>query len=879
MKKMKLILLLLFGLLLSPIAEAQTNSTDPHIVCFGSTHPYRVDYTENAGAGTTGSTYAWTVTPASPTVTPFVGSITGNNTNSISINWGATPVGTYQVQVIETNTLTSCPGTPITLIVDIRALPVVTSPPAICVGATSSLSPATGGTWTSSDPTIATVTNAGAITGIAAGSVTFTFTDAASGCSSTTSAVTINALPVVSAAASVCVGGNITLSPTTGGTWLSSDVTKATVTNAGLVTGIAAGSATFTFTSTATGCSNSTSSVTVNPAPIVSAPASVCIGGTITLSPTTGGTWTSSDPTKATVDNAGLVTGVAAGSVTFTFTATASLCSSTTSAVTINAAPIVSAAASVCVGSSFTLSPTSGGTWLSSDPTKATVTNAGLVTGVAIGTVTFTFTSTATGCSNTTSSVAVNGPPAVSAGASVCVGGTLTLSPTSGGTWLSSDATRATVNNAGLVTGVAAGSVTFTFTSTATGCSNTTSSVTVNAAPIVSAAASVCIGSTITLSPTIGGTWTSNDPTKATVTNAGLVTGIAAGSTTFTFTETASGCSSTTSIVTINAVPIVSASSSVCVGSTISISPTSGGTWLSNDITVATVSNSGVITGVAAGSTTFTFTSTATGCSNTTSSVTVNPLPTISISTAPACAVDLLTYSVSVTVSAGAVTSTAGTVTNPSLNNWTISGIIAGTDIILTLTSTCVNTLSITAPNCSCPVIAAPTIPVSTSYCTGGTISSVSATVPAGFTVDWYSAAVGGTLLQSGTTGGVNTFTPTAPGTNTYYAVAREISTGCLSSTRTPATVTQNPLPTILAFSDVTICAGASTSLSATGGVSYTWLPTTGLSPISGSPVNAAPASTQTYTVTGTDSNGCINTDSVLVTVTPLPTTSPIFHD
>jgi hypothetical protein len=35
---------------------------------------------------------------------------------------------------------------------------------------------------------------------------------------------------------------------------------------------------------------------------------------------------------------------------------------------------------------------------------------------------------------------------------------------------------------------------------------------------------------------------------------------------------------------------------------------------------------------------------------------------------------------------------------------------------------------------------------------------------------------------------------------------------------------------------------------------------------------------TTTYTVTGTDANGCVNTDQVDVTVNPLPTTGPINH-
>jgi hypothetical protein len=173
--------------------------------------------------------------------------------------------------------------------------------------------------------------------------------------------------------------------------------------------------------------------------------------------------------------------------------------------------------------------------------------------------------------------------------------------------------------------------------------------------------------------------------------------------------------------------------------------------------------------------------------------------------------------------------------------------------------------------------VAEPTSPVSTSYCIGGTVTSVSATVPTGFTVDWYDAASGGNLLQSGTASGVNTYTPSGPGT--FYAVARDLTTGCLSSTRTPATVTQNALPTVTASADVSICTGESTQLSASGASTYTWSPATGLSATSGTPVDANPTSNQTYTVTGTDGNGCQNTDTVTVTVKPKPTTSPIFHD
>ncbi|MDT8373450.1 MAG: T9SS type A sorting domain-containing protein, partial [Bacteroidales bacterium] len=61
----------------------------------------------------------------------------------------------------------------------------------------------------------------------------------------------------------ILVGGTTTLSPTTGGTWASNNPLVASVSNAGLVTGLSVGSSTFTFTSSTTGCSNTTEPVTV----------------------------------------------------------------------------------------------------------------------------------------------------------------------------------------------------------------------------------------------------------------------------------------------------------------------------------------------------------------------------------------------------------------------------------------------------------------------------------------------------------------------------------------------------------------------------------------------------------------------------------------
>eukprot|EP01133_Synstelium_polycarpum_P010095 gene10095-11771_t len=399
--------------------------------------------------------------------------------------------------------------------------------------------------------------------------------------------IIVNPLPVVNpitGTTSVCVNSTTQLASTTGGgVWTSSDATKATVNSSGLVTGVAAGTATITYTVTnGSGCVTAvTTSVTTNALPVVApitGTTSVCVNGTTQLASTTGGgVWTSSDATKATVNSSGLVTGVAAGTATITYTVTngSGCVTAVTKSVTINALPVVApitGTTSVCVNSTTQLaSTTNGGVWTSSDATKATVNSSGLVTGVAAGTATITYTVTnGSGCvTAVTTSVTTNALPVVApitGTTSVCVNGTTQLaSTTGGGVWTSSDATKATVNSSGLVTGVAAGTATITYTVTnGSGCvTAVTKSVTINALPVVApitGTTSVCVNSTTQLASTTGGgVWSSSDATKATVNSSGLVTGVAAGTATITYTVTnGNGCvSAVTTSVTINALPSI----------------------------------------------------------------------------------------------------------------------------------------------------------------------------------------------------------------------------------------------------------------------------------------------------------------------------------
>ena len=105
------------------------------------------------------------------------------------------------------------------------------------------------------------------------------------------------------------------------------------------------------------------------------------------------------------------------------------------------------------------------------------------------------------------------------------------------------------------------------------------------------------------------------------------------------------------------------------------------------------------------------------------------------------------------------------------------------------------------------------------------------------------------------------------------YCVSVTDSKGCQDSVC--FVISGSTLPTIaIAPNPDTLCVGNSVGLTASGGVTYTWLPAAGLSCTSCANPTANPNTTTTYTVTGTDNNGCKNKDSVIITVNPLPTIS-----
>ena len=121
------------------------------------------------------------------------------------------------------------------------------------------------------------------------------------------------------------------------------------------------------------GVTNASATIPVNPTPVISGPANVCVGSTITLAGSgtaaTGNPWTSSNTSIATVSSTGVVTGISQGTVTITFTNSSNCTDDAT--VTVNALPVITGPSVVCVGTSITLtgsaSPSATTPWASSN--------------------------------------------------------------------------------------------------------------------------------------------------------------------------------------------------------------------------------------------------------------------------------------------------------------------------------------------------------------------------------------------------------------------------------------------------------------------------------------------------------------------------------
>ena len=869
----------------APTVSASSASS----VCQGST----LTLTGTSGSGTgggggcgggSGSSYAfswhgpsgYTCGTQNPTRTGVCSSMAGAYSCTVTAPNGCNATATTTVAVTTAPTA----GT-------------VSGAAATCVGATTTFTDAAGsGAWTSGTTGIATVNASGVITGVAVGTATISYKVTNScGNATATKMITVTGLPnagTLSGATTLCAGATVTVGHSgTGGAWSASPASVATINSAGMVTGVAAGAATISYTvSNGCGTTLATRAITVNAGPnagTITGTTAVCGGTTINLGDAAaGGVWSTSTGSIATVNGGGVVTGISAGTATISYKVTNGCGTATaTKVVTISAAPSagsVTGTAILCAGATTTLgNAISGGTWSTGASSIATVSAAGVVTGVGAGVATISYAVTnSCGTASATKSITVNAAPgagAVTGADYICAGLTTNFTDAvSGGAWSTSAAGIATINAAGVVTGVAAGTATISYR-VSNSCGNTTAtkSITVGVVPnagAITSSATVCAGSVINLGDAVsGGVWSTSAAVIATVDASGVVTGVAAGTATISYSVTnICGTAIATKMVTVGSIPTVGAvtgSANVCVGATAIVANTvSGGVWSTDVSAIATIDASGVVTGVSAGVANLTYT-VANSCGAATANgiISVSALPNAgTISGATLCAGT--SAALNNTVSGGAWSTSAASIASIDASG-NVTGVSAG---IANIAYTVSNSCGATIANSTVNVNALPnagTITGGTTACMGGIIS-LGATVSGGvWSVDASSVA---SIDASGVVTAVSTGTAN---------VAYTVTNSCGSSVANSAIIIGS-VPDAGAISGATLCAGTVAVLNSTvsGGAWSTGEASIATVDATGNVTGVADgAATISYTV----ANSCGNsTATAVINVSPLPAIAAI---
>lgn len=849
--------------------------------------------TTSTGTGTTttfsglvaGATFTFTVTNASGCTS----SASGNAIiNAAPTNPTAPIIGTITQPTCSTPT-----GT-----VDLSGLPA-------------------SGTWTvTASPGGSTATGTGTsttFTGLTAGT-TFTFTVTnASGCTSSASAnAVITSSPgsptapvigtITQPTCSVSTGsvdlsglpssGTWTLTVSPGGT--TSTGTGTTTTFTGLTAGT-----TYTFTVTnASGCiSGASSNVVINSAPTtptapvigtITQPTCTVTTGSVALSGLpSSGTWTiTALPGSSVATGTGTTTtftGLTAGN-TYTFTVTnASGCVSPASSnAVINAVPSAPSAPTASVTTQPTcVSPT--GTITVTAPTGANIQYSiggayqasGVFSGLTANTYNVTAQDISTGCISTATSLTVNPAPGAPASPTASVTPQPTCS-TPTGTIVITAPTGANIQYSvggpyqasGTFSGLIPGSYNVTAQDISSGCISSATVLTVNPIPTAPAAPTASVTSQPTCS-TPTGTIVITAPTGANIQYSvggayqasGTFSGLSPNTYGITAQDVSTGCISSITNVTVNSVP----SPPPAPTASVSVQPTCSIPTGTIDITApaganiqysigGTYQTSGTFTGLVPNNYNVTAQDITTGCISTATVVTVNsaagaPVITVTSQTDVSCYGEN-DGNASISVSGGVLPYTYG---------WTPSGgssdiatnLVAGTyTVTVTDDDGCISTEDIVIGTPSEIIIGG----IETNVQCGVAAGSITTNVIGGtgiYTFDWNDSSTGTSLtgLSAGN-----------------YSVIVTDDSGC-SATESYSIINSGSLTINVTPSSTSINAGESVQLTASGGTSYSWTPSTGLSCNDCPDPVASPSITTIYSVDATDSFGCSGSTSALVTV------------
>lgn len=581
----------------------------------------------------------------------------------------------------------------------------------------------------------------------------------------------------------------------------------------------------YTVTGSSSGCpSFTTATVTVNTASTIAvSSASVCAGqsATLTAGPATSYTWSNGGNISTNAVTPALTT-------VYTLTANISGCNVVnTGTVTVNPLPITSAnSVTICAGNSATLTANGATTysWSTTALSNSIVVNPAITTN-------YTVTGFQNGCSTSTVvSVVIStlGTLPVNS-ATICAGQNATL--TAGAATSYSWSTGSTTNS--IVVSPSATTL-YSLVANVGGClftGNATVSV-INSATVVVNQPIICAGQSATL---IAAGATTYSWSTGALSNSIVVSPIA--TTIYTITGNPGGCATVTAAtVIVNPTPTVaSGNASICAGQSVTLNAVGATTYLWND---GTPTASNVVT--PASSSTYTVTGTIGSCTaSATAFVLVNALPTIAVTNITICAGQTATI-----VPAGA---TQYTFDPGGINlvgtSFTINPAVTNTYAVVGSSNNCTNTSSISitiGANLSIAVANA-------TVCSGNSVVLTATSTASSYT--W-------------STGSNTNSISVSPSVNTTYTVSGSDGV-CTGSTTVQVVIGSTPTLSVTATA---ICPGQTSTLTASGANTYTWLPNGFLTPS----ITATPLANVVYTLVG-NAGSCDGFSVYTLSVTPNP--------